>query len=695
MKILRPSQVWTLQTYFSNVKVYKHKRSHWYNIPCCFDIETSSWIEDNEGITNKRACMYVWQFAVGTDFVFVGRTWDEFIKFVDDLKKMLHLHRAKRLIVYIHNLAYEFQWIRQYFNILEMLAISERKPIKVLTDIGIEFRCSYILTNSSLDTLCKNYNLKNAKTHGLDYNKIRNSKTPLSDDELEYIVNDVLAVNEYIYIEMTQHNDKIDMIENTSTGKVRVECREQTINLSKNGGNDNGAAIRYHGMIQGLTLEPDEFLLMHKAYQGGLTHCNSHHMGKELHFMESKDFTSSYPWQMMKPCFPMSRGKHIGPIDDINEFNNYLKYYCCIMSITLYDVQPKLKQESILASSKCWDNVDYQTNNGRVYSAGKLTTACTELDLEMYSKFYTWSKFTVNDLYVYAKGYLPKQLVMEVLKLYNDKTTLKGVSGEEINYLSAKQKVNSVYGMCVTNIIRDKVDYTTEWFTTPCDLKQEIEKYNKDKTRFLYYAWGVYISALARYELCKAIIAMGDDYVYCDTDSIKYLNPELHNDWFKDYNNKVLKQIINISNEREIPLVLFIPKTIEGVSKPLGVFDFDGKYVKFKTLGAKRYMYLDEKGYHLTVAGLSKNNGMQYIIDHYKKPFEAFSNDLYIPGDATGKMTHTYIDYETSGTVTDYLGNTAEYNEKSSVHLMPCEYDFSISQEYMNFILSIREKEVG
>ena len=33
------------------------------------------------------------------------------------------------------------------------------------------------------------------------------------------------------------------------------------------------------------------------------------------------------------------------------------------------------------------------------------------------------------------------------------------------------------------------------------------------------------------------------------------------------------------------------PKTIKGETKTLGVWDFDGFYTDFKTLGAKRYIF--------------------------------------------------------------------------------------------------------
>ena len=58
---------------------------------------------------------------------------------------------------------------------------------------------------------------------------------------------------------------------------------------------------------------------------------------------------------------------------------------------------------------------------------------------------------------------------------------------------------------------------------------------------------------------------------------------------------------------------LLEPKTIEGIPKMLGVWDFEGTYKHFKTLGAKRYLLNDGNRLELTVAGLSKQNGINYM----------------------------------------------------------------------------------
>ena len=73
--------------------------------------------------------------------------------------------------------------------------------------------------------------------------------------------------------------------------------------------------------------------------------------------------------------------------------------------------------------------------------------------------------------------------------------------------------------------------------------------------------------------------------------------------------------------------------------------------------------------------------------------FDAFTDDLYIPPEYTGKNTHTYIDYEIHGILKDYNGKYAEYDELSGVHLMPADYSLTLSDAYLNYLTGIISKE--
>ena len=124
--------------------------------------------------------------------------------------------------------------------------------------------------------------------------------------------------------------------------------------------------------------------------------------------------------------------------------------------------------------------------------------------------------------------------------------------------------------------------------------------------------------------------------------------------------------------------------------KTIGIWDFEGVYDKFKTIGAKRYMYLKDGKYKLTVAGVDKKKAMEYIENTYENPFDGLSDGLKVPSDYSGRLTHTYFDNECKGYVRDYLGNIGQYHELSYIHMEPSDYELTLSESYKSFLSSLK-----
>ena len=100
-----------------------NKKIEYVNLPCGFDIETTS---TTHGDT-KTAFMYIWAIGIGHGGdVYYGRTWEEFIDLCKTLQDALELYKDRRLVVYVHNLGYEFQFMRKYFEWLEVFAVAQR-----------------------------------------------------------------------------------------------------------------------------------------------------------------------------------------------------------------------------------------------------------------------------------------------------------------------------------------------------------------------------------------------------------------------------------------------------------------------------------------------------------------------------------------------------------------------------------------
>ena len=689
---------WILESVFKGRRpIRTNKKVLYYNVPCAFDIETSSFYEisDKSEKPVKQACMYEWTLGIN-GYVIIGRTWEEFKKAVDVITFTLGLNESKRLVIYVHNLAYEFQWIRKRFEWVTVFGLRERKPAYAATKSGIEFRCSLVLSGYSLENLGNN-ELKTYKVQkmvgDLDYNLIRHPNTPLTDKEIGYCINDVKVVMAYIQ-ERIEADGDITRIPLTKTGYVRRYCREQCLGTGKPK-NWTRAQWNYKDKMRRLGITPDEYTQLKCAFQGGFTHANPFYSGQTLHDVDSYDFTSSYPAVIVSEQFPMSSSRLVEPKTK-EEFAEYLQEYCCLFDVRFTNLRPKILSDNILSWSHCWDHEgNYQLNNGRVVWADTVATTCTETDFMCMTWFYEWDKAEIQCFRIYDKSYLPKAFVQSVLKLYKDKTELKGIEGRESEYGLKKGMLNSCYGMMVTDICRDEISYIDEWTSHTPELNSQIAKYNTSYNRFLFYPWGIWVTSYARRNLYTGIRAVGKDYIYADTDSIKMLNGEQHKDYIEEYNEYITDKLKTAMEFHGIPYEEAAPLSVDGVSHPLGVWDYEGHYSDFKTLGAKRYMLKENGKYKLTVAGLSKQVAMKYISDKSENPFEFFTDNMYIPAGKTGKLTHTYIDEEISGIVTDYLGEPYQYHELSAVHMEGAEYSLSLATQYVNYLTKVQEGRNG
>ena len=674
-------------------EVIKSKDKIYYNIAMSFDIETSSFYEDKNGIiyTNdeykklknqvkaeKKAIMYIWQFAIEEN-VIIGRTWNDFLYFCKKLYDYLDL-KKRYIIVYVHNLSYEFQFICKWFNWVDIFADSERKPIKATTDSHFIFKCSYRLSGYSLEVLANNLKSHNIKkmVGDLNYNLIRNSKTPISNEELKYCENDVLIVTSYIDEQINEYGN-IEKIPLTQTGKVRRYVRKQCFQNKD-----------YKYFIKELTIEKPEYLLLKNAFAGGFTHCNAMYTNKICKNVTSYDFTSSYPTVLISEKYPMSKGKEVY-INNESELLKLINNYCVLVDLQFNNIKSSFLYEQIISYSKCRNVKNPLINNGRIVQADTLTITCTDIDFLNIKDFYKWDNLKIGLCYIYKKDYLPKEFIKTILHLYKSKTELKGVDGKEVEYLHSKELLNSLYGMCVTSIVHDTINFNgSEWTTENGNLDEELKNYNTDKNRFLFYHWGVWCTAYARNNLYTGIKECKEDYIYSDTDSVKIFNADKHKMYFEEYNKWILQKLEKCLNYHNIPIYFISPKTVKGDIKTLGVWDFDGFYTDFKTLGAKRYIFKKDNKLNITVCGLSKKSGKEFI-ENKKNPFIFFNEGMYIDSEHTGKMTHTYIDKEIENTITDYLGNTAYYHEKSYIHLEKTDYLLSLSDMYIKYYMGVQK----
>ena len=253
---------------------------------------------------------------------------------------------------------------------------------------------------------------------------------------------------------------------------------------------------------------------------------------------------------------------------------------------------------------------------------------------------------------------------------------------------------------CVSNY--DNPDCNEDAF-----IKEQVELYNNNPYRFLFYPWGVWVTAYARRNLFSGISAAGGDYIYSDTDSLKMTNHEKHLDYIEKYNEKIIKKLEDACEFHGLDKSVIRPKNKDGVEKPLGVWDFEGVYDEFKTLGAKRYMHRIGTEWTLTCAGVNKIKGRNYLLKKTKEineerkkkglksisPLKLFNLDLVFPVGEAGRTLVTYIDEEVQGAFPDYLGNMCEFHELTGIHMEEEMYSLNTVDSFIRFLFTIREEQ--
>ena len=679
----------------------------YYNVPAAFDIETSSFRDDAD---QKVALMYVWQFGLN-GHVIVGRTWEEFRQLCRRLHDELGLSTFVRLPVYVHFLPFEFQFLKSRFVWRQVFAIDAYDVLYAVSEDGLEFRCSAKLAGTSLEVVGDNLRKHQVKklVGDLDYRLIRTPATELTDEELGYCVNDVLVVMAFIDEEIDRNGGKITKVPLTKTGYARRHCRERCLPYQ-----DRKAWWKYRRLIEKLTLDMDHYRQLRRGFAGGFTHGAFDKIGRIQENVDSFDLTSAYPATIANK-FPMGPGRILKKLTTA-QFERLVRdpRCCCLFDLELSGVVATCHWDHYISKSKCWEGSGFVVDNGRVTRADRLCITVTNVDYDIICHFYKWRKRRVTNFRIYKADYLPRPLIETFLQLYADKTTLKGVSDDEIpnatvNYAVAKALLNSVYGMTVSRVLHETWQLTEdgEWISVPATA-EDLEKNNESFGRFVYYPWGVWITAYVRRTIAAGILELGPDYVYSDTDCLKLLHADRHLDWIRSYNDRQREKLLRMCEAREIDPELIEPADPHGVRHLLGAFDWETEgqpYTRFKTLGAKRYMveapgalkvHGEKLPISITVSGVNKREAVPWMLSRWDVDgcFEHFNEGLEIPPEHTGKLTHTYINEPREGKVKDYRGRTYAYREESGVHLEPCGYSLSFEAEFAK-ALKAREFKIN
>lgn len=684
----------------------KHRYDYVSDDIMCFDTEvTNGYIIDGEIVEfdydnpepykdcEKHSLVYFWSFAIN-DNVYIGRELKDFDVLLKDLQTYCPFYK----IIYVHNLSYDFCFL---LNILKFDSVFARKSRHPLTaDVkkyDLTFRCSYYLTNLSLENWGKAYNLsKKKKVGSLDYSKIRTPLTPMTDEEIEYGVYDVLVQVEGIkhYKNQYQHVYNIPL---THTGKMRREC--ETVMKNEVGYNKKVSALVPQ------TLK--EYKEQCDAFIGGTVLCNWLYKDRRIDNLEAWDIASSYPFVILTGLYPMS------PFYTVTM--NYERYmynekYVYLVTFTATDIESNYNCH-FLSKSKALSTKGCEVNNGRVIRAKEVRYTLTNIDYEMFLKCYeVKGEITIEKFQWAVAGHLNNNFRKFILKLYADKTTLKGIDDMYNIYMNKKEYINSAYGDFVTKIFADDilfkydslVDYTDTdkkvWEKDALNPESYQKKYEtmqrKKYKNYKAFIHGVFVTANARKRLwdCITYEDMDEHLVYTDTDSAKIHN--YYGDFFEKENQRVMELNKKTAKELGVSEELFSPKDKFGIEHPIGVWEHEDTYKSFKSLGCKQYIYEDDKGLHLTCAGISKLAVQCFdTVDDFEINRRLSEKELHECTDDKGHTAEKLIPYySTSYKEVEYPDGYVS-NYKCGVCLMPTTFNLSMSVNDLYYMFNeVKEK---
>lgn len=563
-----------------------------------FDIETTVLDDIHQSI------MYIWQFQIN-DLTVIGRTWDEFKQLCEDISSVLD---NDYIVVFVHNLSFEFQWLSEVFRdtLSNVFVMDARKVLKFDVLDHIEFRCSYLHSNMSLAEYTRRMGVKDFKLSGdtFDYSKKRYPWTPLesfTDYELRYVINDVKGLIQAIRIEMQTFGDNLYSFPLTSTGYVRRDSKH--------------VLGKYKDMIRWLLPDLNLMYALRDAFRGGDTHANRFYAGTVIdnRTVHSVDISSSYPSVLVSEKYPMSRFNHVRNLDKERIYERIASgKYAYVLKMRLDNV--RLRDHFFgcpyIPKAKCEFIKDGVFDNGRVLSAETLIITVTDIDLKILINEYDFEE-TVLDAYVSKYGMLPFEYRDLIIGYYERKTKLKGDKENEVYYGKTKALLNSLYGMMAQNPLKPELEYVGNknppedgnpdswpYRATGKDPASVLAKYNA--TAFLCYQWGVWCTCYARMRLHDGIhyvIDHGGEFLYTDTDSIKYYGDVD----FTELNKRLMNKH---------------PYAVDSKGKKhyMGVWEHEDDMSEFITLGAKKYAYRTMDGVlHVTIAGVNKKKGAEEL----------------------------------------------------------------------------------
>ncbi len=488
-------------------------------------------------------------------------------------------------LIYFHNLKFDGIFIMDYllkngfrFTHKRKLEIKEfsilmdgqKKLFQIKVRFSkrclVEFRDSYKKIPSSVSAIADGFKTKYKKTE-IDYELDRPEDYVMTEEEIEYIANDVRVVAEAL-----RHM--------YSEGYDGLTIGSDALKKFKSIFGDNGKNSKFRNIFP--VLEKDEDSFVRKAYKGGWTYCRPDKTGRHKNIYHY-DVCSLYPSNMSeieyelcgnlyKNIYPYQAGQYYkGKFNEkyAYKYPLYIQHFKAVF--TLKDGYLPTVQ---LKGNYMFGNTEYVTD-----SKGEQELYMTNIDLELFFEHYDVLAIQYIDGYAYraASGFFDNY-INHFIEIKNSETGAK----RQI----AKLFLNNLYGKFASSM-----DVTSVAPVLDEDGdKIRFEVFEHSEKEPVYAPVGAFITAYSRRFTIKTAQANYENFIYSDTDSL-FLTKQLE---YGEVHGKKLYTWTCESAEEE-----------------------NGCYTDVIFLGSKRYAKKVGKDWKIVCAGMGKD-AVKKFIDNIK-----------------------------------------------------------------------------
>lgn len=612
----------------------------------------------------KDTWVYLWMCSFG-DYLYYGRYLHEFFEFLEWIIQNYELSETRKIDIWVHNLSYDISYMYELlFRLnggkegISMLCSAPRKFISyTIEQYGITLKCTYRLTNRSLDKWCKDLGVKHKKQTGTKgYNTTYKPWDKLPQNEYKYGAYDIISLKECFYKECEIQGYDFKTIPLTQTGFVRKDFQAEFT--------DKGHYKENKANFNRTRLTNEQYKRLLRASGGGMVQGNYKILGRtvyEENGIGHVDFESHYPTQLR--CNPLAWQPNTLNIphlkfQDLDLYEFHFGYYY-VVDVVLGDIEIHDEVTApFLCESKCTKgpNTNIYSINGKVIKIdGEVRICCTNFDLDIFREQYKITWYKIIDVDIYTAETLPPYIMDVIDKYYVAKSETKAKLKKDphnedllAQYNGVdKPKLNGIYGCCDTKPIRPEISLNED-FEFVIDNSGDLWDYYKRYNSCMPFQVGVFTTALGRYELYKITrdVIGYDAFLYSDTDSEFFRNsPEIEKR-IADYRTECRRD----SEENG-----FFVTLSDGTRKyyhDLSPEDDHLKSKTFRVLHAKCYALEPDGKLKCTIAGVSSKSADGTIT----REQELGSLDEFKPGKTFKACGGTRADYSTIRSYAGYSG---------------------------------------